>query len=67
MILDVKDSDYIIWDKKDLPCIKCDLNSILCNIDDVLAVSFDTFLLSCNGDVIIELSMNNSTIGKKIN
>ena len=45
---------YIIWDNVELPCVSCELKSIKEHLDDVLAVSFDTWLLSEEGDEIIE-------------
>lgn len=48
------DEFFIVWDQKDIPCIRCDLLTILDNIDDVLAVSFDTWLLSESANEVIE-------------
>lgn len=45
---------YILWDQKDIPCVSCKLATIIENIDDVLAVSFDTWLLSKDRKEIIE-------------
>ena len=45
---------YIIWNNVELPCVSCELKSIKEHLDDVLAVSFDTWLLSEEGDEIIE-------------
>lgn len=45
---------YIIWTDSTLPIIKCNINDILKNIDDVLAVSFDTWLISVDMKEIIE-------------
>lgn len=45
---------YIIWDNVELPCVSCELKSIKEHLDDVLAVSFDTWLLSEEGGEIIE-------------
>ena len=45
---------YIIWDELNLPIVKSKLNKIINSIDDVVAVSFDTWLLSTNMNEIIE-------------
>ena len=56
---------YILWDKNNVPCILCDFNKILKNIDDVLAVSFNTWLLSMDYKEVIEFyHLGNITIGK---
>lgn len=56
---------YILWDKNNIPCILCDLYKILENIDDVLAVSFNTWLLSMDYKEVIEFyHLGNITIGK---
>lgn len=53
-ICDVDDVYYILWEQEGIPCVSCQLSTILENIDDVLAVSFDTWLLSKNTREIIE-------------
>lgn len=56
-IYDIYDENYeyyILWEQQDLPCISCKLPIIINNIDDVLAVSFDTWLLSQNEREVIE-------------
>ena len=45
---------YILWEQQELPCVSCKLSKIMDNIDDVLAVSFDTWLLSKDKKEIIE-------------
>lgn len=45
---------YIIWDQKDIPCVSCQLATILAYLDDVLAVAFDTWLLSKDKKEVIE-------------
>ncbi|MEI3896218.1 MULTISPECIES: CDI toxin immunity protein [unclassified Bacillus (in: firmicutes)] len=45
---------YIIWDEASLPIIKTNLHQILQVIDDVTAVSFDTWLYSPNLGYAIE-------------
>lgn len=49
-----QDKYYIIWDNVELPCVSCKLQSIKEHLDDVLAVSFDTWLFSEEKDEIIE-------------
>ena len=53
-ICNINDIYYILWDQKGVPCVSCQLSTILENIDDVLAVSFDTWLLSKNTQEVIE-------------
>lgn len=56
---------YILWDKSNVPCILCDFYKILEKIDDVLAVSFNTWLLSMDYKEVIEFyHLGNITIGK---
>lgn len=59
---------YIIWSDPTLPIVQCRLYEILKYIDDVTAVSFDTWLFSKNADKIIEFYHENEiTIGYKVN
>lgn len=53
-VCDTNDVYYILWERNGVPCVSCQLSTILENIDDVLAVSFDTWLLSKNTREIIE-------------
>lgn len=48
------DSYYILWDCGELPFVKANFERILKALDDVLAVSFNTWLLSVDGKEIIE-------------
>ncbi len=45
---------YIIWTDAEIPIIKSNIDDILENIYDVLAVSFDTWLISADMKEIIE-------------
>ncbi len=45
---------YVLWNKRDIPCMMCDLRSILHCLDDILAVSFNMWLLSIDGKEVIE-------------
>ncbi|MBN2908783.1 hypothetical protein JQC72_04505 [Polycladomyces sp. WAk] len=45
---------YIIWDEAALPAVKSDLQTILQVIDDVTAVSFDTWLYCPSDEYVIE-------------
>ncbi|MCT4586024.1 MAG: hypothetical protein N4A54_13940 [Peptostreptococcaceae bacterium] len=51
--IDRKFEFYIIWDQTDLPLIKTDFNLIF-SMDDILAVSFDTWLFVPQKNLIIE-------------
>lgn len=46
---------YVIWDEETLPVIQSDLNKIVMVIDDVTAVSFDTWIYSPSAGYVIEL------------
>lgn len=57
---------YIIWDEVNLPIVKSDLSTVIRVIDDVTAVSFDTWLVSLDDGVIIEFYHDGEiTIGIK--
>lgn len=45
---------YVIWTDAEIPIIQCNIDDILENIDDVLAVSFDTWLMSVDMKRLIE-------------
>jgi hypothetical protein len=46
---------YVIWDEGTLPIIKSDLKKVLEVIDDVTAVSFDTWIFSPASGYVIEI------------
>lgn len=52
--VDLHEKFYILWDKQDIPCVICELTTILGCMDDVLAVSFNTWLLSLDTNEVIE-------------
>lgn len=54
MKLFCKKKFYILWDSVDVPCILSNYEDIIRNIDDVTAVSFNTWLLSENLTELIE-------------
>lgn len=58
---------YILWDQKDIPCVSCRLATIMENINDVLAVSFDTWLLSNDKKEIIEFYHEGKIFYGKVN
>ena len=45
---------YVIWDNYDLPVIKCKLQSIINNADDIESVAFSYLIISENYKVIME-------------
>ncbi len=45
---------FIMWDQASLPVVKSPIIKIIKNLDDVLAVSFDTWLLSVDFDCVVE-------------
>lgn len=62
--LDESKQYYIIWDNIMLPCIKSTLFHIIQVIDDVLVVSFDTWIVDLNVEIIIEFHYEGSiTLG----
>ncbi|WP_053217782.1 CDI toxin immunity protein [Virgibacillus senegalensis] len=46
---------YVIWDEGTLPIIQTTLDKVLKNIDDVTAVSFDTWIFSPSTGYVIEI------------
>lgn len=61
-IYNTQDYFYVLWDTYDIPCVKCKLNFILSYIDDVLAVGFNTWLLSLNKKEMIEFYHNGDIV-----
>ncbi|MGL5152763.1 MAG: hypothetical protein ACRC7N_19580 [Clostridium sp.] len=45
---------YVMWDEVNLPCLKSELKDIIRCIDDVTVVSFDTWVISSDYNIIIE-------------
>lgn len=45
---------YVMWDEVNLPCLKSELKDIIKFIDDITAVSFDTWVVSLDYNTIIE-------------
>ena len=64
--LDLKNKYYILWDRQELPCLLSDLSSILKHIDDVLAVSFDTWIFSLDEKEVIEFYHEGDIIYGKV-
>jgi len=54
-----KNEVYVLWDEASLPSVKTDINKIINVIDDVTAVSFDTWIYCCSGRYIIEVYHEN--------
>ena len=64
-VCDVSAEYYILWDQKGIPFVRCQLMKIIDNLDDVLAVSFDTWILSYDGKEVIEFQHEgNVTYGR---
>lgn len=49
---------YIIWDEYSLPVVKTKLINIKKNLDDIVAVSFDTWIVTETFDRFIEFNHN---------
>lgn len=45
---------YVLWDSYDVPCVYSELQTIINNLNDILAVSSNTWLLSERKDEVIE-------------
>ena len=58
---------YIFWEQQGLPCVSCKLAKIIDNIEDVLAVSFNTWLLSKDKKEIIEFHHEGKMVYGKTN
>lgn len=46
---------FVFWDEANLPVIKTDMKNITSNIDDILAVDFNTWVVKDDYSYIIEL------------
>jgi hypothetical protein len=60
--VDVNKKVYVLWDNASLPAIKGNLIKIIEVIDDVAAVSFDTWLFCSEDNYVIELYHENTGI-----
>ena len=63
----IKGDFYIIWNEIELPILKTNMRNILDNLDDVLAVDYDTWLLACDNSSIIEFYHNGDIKLLKLN
>ncbi len=52
---DLDGSIYVIWDEANLPVIQSTVNKVIEALDDVIAVSFDTWILDQEAFFVIEL------------
>ena len=52
--VDLNEEVYIIWDEVTLPAVKTNLKKALLVIDDVTAVSFNTWIFCPKGKLVIE-------------
>ena len=52
--IDVSKYYYVIWDDYEIPPIKCRLQSIIDNVDDVEAVSFGYLIISDDYKIVLE-------------
>ncbi len=51
----IGDEVYIVWDGAGLPVIQGSLHSLLCNLEDVTVVSFDTWVVSKDMRRLVEM------------
>jgi hypothetical protein len=49
-----KSECYVVYSDPEIPIIKTDLYAITANIDDILAVSFDTWIIFDDYSLIVE-------------
>ena len=54
-LVDANIDVYIMWDQFKLPCLKSKLSQIIRHIDDVACVSFDTWIVSVDYNIVIEI------------
>ena len=52
--IDISKDYFVIWDNYDLPVVKCKLQSIINNVDDMEAVAFSYLIISDDFKVIME-------------
>lgn len=45
---------YILWDEYSLPILKSDFSTIAKNIDDITIMAFDTFIIGCDLNWVLE-------------
>jgi len=65
---DIDTTVYILWDEASLPAVKTDLKKAIGVIDDVTAVSFDTWFFCPSANYVIELYHEHEIrVGWKIN
>lgn len=57
---------YIVWDEVNLPVIKSDLSTVIKFIDDVTAVSFDTWIYLYKKGLVIEFYHDGDIIIGKV-
>lgn len=56
---DIDTRVYILWDEVSLPTIRTDLNKVINAIDDVTAVSFNTWIFCPSANYLIEFYHEN--------
>jgi hypothetical protein len=52
--LESNENCYVLWNDTSLPVLQTSLESVYLNIDDVLAVSYDTWLYFSEKNIVIE-------------
>lgn len=52
--IDFTDNCYVLWNDESLPVLQTSIESVYLNVDDVLAVSYDTCLYVFEKNIIIE-------------
>lgn len=58
----INKSVYIIWDKEDLPIIQTDFECALDNIDDIIAVAFETWVVAIEMNQFIQFNTRNKIV-----
>lgn len=55
-------SVYIIWDEEGLPIIQTNIQSLLHNLDDVVAVAFETWIMATDMKKFIQFNARNTIV-----
>jgi hypothetical protein len=50
----LRDNYFIVWNEINLPVVETNLNNIINNFNDVIAVGFDTWIVNLDKGIIIE-------------
>lgn len=60
---DLAQQVYVIWDDASLPAIACTIHDVLENIDDILPISFYTWIFSADEAYVIQFHESQCRMG----